>query len=215
MTTGSDDSYWKYVVERDRDLFLGSSRRGELLELIKAWGALRGTGLSLDGLGRVLKKWVRSNRRDLQALRGIPIVALSRAQVAQVGMMYWDLRKKRRLGPTCSAKLLHFLLPESVCLWDTEKVRHGTYWLGDSETDFVKYQEMGQGLARFFVAEEGSAAISLIEKRHFRALRQKGWITHFAPGQVEAFPKIFDELVYEGIWCRAALKKLGLWDPFG
>lgn len=158
------------------------------IEWLGKWGALR--GIKKNKASRILKRFVDVHGRDIERLNRKPLSTLDDNDFQLVGQLAEDL-VSRGMRPTAYGKALHFLLPETILMWDDKYVRE-TYrlWETDSRKTpplFVRYQLFGWRLLKLISDSEGKAVLDTIRAKH-----------RVVAGCNEPITKLIDELVYDG-----------------
>ena len=128
---------------------------------------------------------------DINAIRDLAVSLES-------GLTFDDGRGPRR-APTAWGKLLHFLAPESILLWDGETVRKGPLHLNDGPDDFAALQRWGRALSRHLEKDRvgGYAGLAVAHR-----LQRKD-------SYEEPVTKIIDEAMYDPSTIRQAIEIVG------
>jgi len=154
-----------------------------------------------------LPGFLRENASNIQSLRNRAILTLEEGDFAVIrdlaaqldyGLVFNDKFGPRR-AQTAWGKLLHFLVPEAILLWDGEYVRNGPLQLGDGPDDFVALQRWGQRLARQ-LDETNRGATERLSTDHRRMTNG-----HYD----EPVTKIFDEAMYDAEAIEHAIDAIG------
>ena len=138
-------------------------RLEEAVRFLGSWRALRFAG-GATHFRIAFSEWLRVNSGVLLNLQRRPLVSLSSRDFYSVLYLAASLTEKH-LPPTTFGTLLHFLLPETVMLWDQAVVRNG-YGLANDPCSFVSYQCFGFKLLRHITRSTGPDAIQELEERH-------------------------------------------------
>ncbi len=108
-------------------------RLDDLVDFLGKGKALRFRGGG-DAFRRIYSAWLGENRRRVESVHGRVLYRLIPADfetILQVSLSF----RSHGAPPTTFGKALHFLLPETVMLWD-QKVVRDTYGLGSEPKDF-------------------------------------------------------------------------------
>ncbi len=170
-------------------------RLDEAIEFLGKWKALRFRSGG-DLVRRVYPEWVRANGMTLHNLERRPLYALSAQDFYSILYLSATL-SERGMPPTTFGKLLHFLLPETVLLWDQAIVRD-TYDLEGDPCSFVAYQCFGWRLLRHISLSSGTSAIETLEKKHAQ------FATYYEPAT-----RLLDHLAYDRTLSKKAVATLG------
>jgi hypothetical protein len=165
------------------------------IDFLGAWKALRFKGGGAK-LRSIYPSWVKTRSASLEALSRRELVKLSPREFYEVFLMAAELRAEG-LPPTCCGKLLHFLVPRAVLLWDGAIVR-AQYSLDADPAGFLAYQIYGQRLLRYLERSEGSRILGELESAHARVA-----------GCNEPITRLVDELAYRPDLAAKAVSSLG------
>jgi hypothetical protein len=170
-------------------------RLDNAIEFLGKWRALRFRGGG-DLVRRVYPEWVKANEMTLRKLEHRPLYALSSQDFYAIFYLAATL-SERHLPPTTFGKLLHFLLPETVLLWDQEIVRDA-YDLEGDPCSFVSYQCFGWRLLRHISRSAGISDLQMLEEKHAQ------FATYYEPAT-----RILDHLAYYRTLAKRAVAALG------
>ena len=159
------------------------------------WKALRFRG-GATKLKAEYHPWCRDYGWIIEGLHGKRLQGL---QPNDFGLIAWAAAglRERGIPSTATGKLLHFLVPDSILLWDRDVIRDG-YHLKDDPFSFVSYQCFGWRLLRSLRRSEGSEAFRNLEEKHAGAV-----------GYREPLTKILDELAYSTDLASKAVSAIG------
>ncbi len=185
-------------------------RVDDAVQFLRGWGGLRTgrAGLTNARATEIIRAFVESRQQDIDELWRIPLHDLKPDHFTMVRSMYNELGRRQPedamvFPETGRGKLLHFLLPRTVLLWDGVMVRAPLLLPIREATseDFERYQRFGWRLASHLISTEGLAAVESVVKDH----------EPFTDCQ-EPLPKLIDELFYDrqGNRERAILQLGGL-----
>jgi hypothetical protein len=181
------------------------------VEFLDKWGAffpvVRAKKLVLAR--QVVPSYVEAHQPELRRLRTKELFELTDLDFSSILNLMADAAKTQRLGSTAAGKLLHYLIPEAVMMWDAYWVQ-GRYAIGNSPKDFVAYQRFGQRLLQHLVKYEHHSILKELRQRHADETRKMTEID--SPCDVPV-TKLLDELAYDGLGNRErAIVALGGWD---
>jgi hypothetical protein len=168
-----------------------------IIEVLGPWKGLRWKGSAK--LKDLLSSWVSDNREALNSLeKKKSMMALDSDDYVRVVSLAGDFWYKG-VPPTCYGKVLHFLLPDVILLWDEENVRSKEmYNLDGDPYSFAKYQSFGRRLIEHLKVNEGNGVVGMIMRTHVEKI-----------GYTEPLPKIIDELAYSPELQKKAMEALG------
>jgi hypothetical protein len=188
------------------------ARRAELrpvdaVEYLELWDAynFRYAARGLSRARRFLRVFLYVNGRDLRRLAGNRLEDMSESDFDLVRNLMEQVVEGLRFGtdrrraPTAAGKLLHYLLPDGVIMWDREKVQDRAYQIGDTVEDFMRYQKFGRNLLRY-LADVAGCNLTKLSAAHSN---QCGLSYR------EPLPKMLDEMAYHRPTARAALAVVG------
>ncbi len=185
---------WLSLVWKTRK-YEPSRRLDEAIKFLGKWNALRFKGGG-DRLREVYPKWLKANRAILGKLERRPLYSLNSADFYSILYLTTSMWEKG-IPPTTYGKLLHFLLPETVLLWD-QKVVRTCYALHDDPCSFLSYQCFGWRLLHHISRMEGVSPLGKLEKSHAKLA-----------GYYEPVTRILDHLAYRPQIARRAVTALG------
>lgn len=165
-----------------------------ILDLLSSWKALRWKG-ARSHVAAILPEWISANRRTLEHLERQTIGRLRDEDFNAILLLAGTL-KEQGLKPTCYGKLLHFLLPGAILLWDQAEIRNG-YEIDSDPYEFVRYQGFGKRLA-LLVGADGRKGEALLISQHEERT-----------GHREPFTKILDDFGYLRSARQEAIRALG------
>jgi hypothetical protein len=171
------------------------NRLESALEFLGKWRALR-----FKGGGNKLRDeyfdWLNDTKPILTQLMSKSLYSVSPKDFQAILYLSSGLWE-RGIPPTTFGKLLHFLLPKTVLLWDKAIVRN-TYGLDDDPCSFLSYQCFGWRLLRHLSRQRGVQALRILEHDH----------SEFA-GYHEPMTRLIDHLAYDGTLAAQAISSLG------
>lgn len=189
--------YRQEVIERGESEF-DTSVDGAI-KFLRKWGGLRSYRGGGDKFRVFLPDWIEDNEWALNRLRGKQLHEFGNGRefmlVVYLAGSLWD----KSISATLYGKLLHFLLPDAVLLWDQDVVRDG-YDLDGDPYSFASYQYFGHRLLRHLTIHEGEDVLGRIQDEHAKVT-----------GYAEPFTKLLDELAYEEYLRDQAVEALGGW----
>lgn len=183
----------------------------EAIAFLEAWGAYH-PPIKDFGLKRArdfLPRFLKSHRDSLKCLDGKYLQTFAPTDFELVHAMSADLleglsftHKGRHHGAqTATGKLLHFLLPHGVMMWDDRVVRQEAYdGLGSTATDFVNYQMFGKRVLLRLLEDSSTGELSGLSLRHSKDC---------GLNYVEPLPKLLDEMAYDRVEAQAASRAVG------
>lgn len=145
---------------------------------------------------RIYATWIGTSLDALERLRGKVLYELTPRDFLDVLRLSSGLRDNGA-PPTTLGKALHFLLPDTVMLWDQEIVRN-TYKLKSDPQSFVSYQRFGWKLLHHIVNGQSDVALARLEKDHAKSA-----------GYFEPMTMILDHLAYSPKLAAKAVNSLG------
>jgi hypothetical protein len=200
-----------YLEGKDKD---PEDRLDRSIIFLLVWNAWdwRTRAPGVDRALEFLPGFLKRNAPAIRSLRKQSLLTLGDADFATIrnlarkldtGLEFVGSKPDGKVGtiraPTAWGKLLHFLAPEAILLWDAEVVRNGPLQLGDGPDDFVVLQRWGQRLLLQLDKEKrGSIPRMLIEHRR----QTKG---HY----YEPITKFLDETMYDREAIRQAKALIG------
>ncbi len=188
------------------------------VDLLYTWGGIRKPDSLRRPMADRFEAWLRLYRPKWTALAAKRIESLSDddlllvldlagslaypIETFEVGKRHWTL-----MTPTAWGKLLHFILPNAVILWDEGQVRN-SYGLDDDPYSFVCYQAFARALSMKIQHSHPGGLVSWVQ-RHAAVVRTEEGNPQSANLQdyMEPAPKLIDELAYD---CRARDAALSL-----
>jgi hypothetical protein len=171
------------------------NRLESAVEFLGKWRALRFKEGG-NKLRRVYHDWLEDTAPILSQLMRKSLYSLSPRDFHCILYLSAGLRE-RGIPATTFGKLLHFLLPETVLLWDKEVVR-STYGLNDDPCSFLSYQCFGWRLLHYLARQDGVQALKVLEYEH----------SQFA-GYHEPMTRLIDHLAYQRTLAGIAVASLG------
>src|SRR2546422_10740442 len=171
------------------------ARLDDAIEFLGKWKALRFKGGGL-AFRRICTTWLRRNLSDLQRLQGRVLYDLAPEDfqtVLKISSSFRDCGAP----PTTMGKALHFLLPETVMLWDQAIVRN-TYKLRPGPESFVSYQRFGWKLLHHVTRGKTVKVLQQLERAHARSI-----------GYFEPMTMILDHLAFSPKLSARAVAALG------
>ena len=163
---------------------------------MKHWRAFRFPG-GVNSFGQIYPGWLAENKEILARLKGRSLYSLSAENglysVLCLGTNAWEAGMR----PTTFGKLLHFLLPETVLLWD-QKVVRDQYELDGDPCSFLAYQCFGLKLLRHISRKDGVNSLRALEETHAKSI-----------GYFEPLTRILDHLAYDEPMADRAVSVLG------
>ena len=175
------------------------ARLDDAIEFLGKWKALRFKGGGI-AFRRICTTWLRRNLSDLQRLQGRVLYDLAPEDfqtVLEISSSFRDCGAP----PTTMGKALHFLLPETVMLWDQAIVRN-TYKLRPGPESFVSYQRFGWKLLHHVTRNKAVNALHQLERDHARTV-----------GYFEPITMILDHLAFSPKLSTRAVAALGGTSP--
>jgi hypothetical protein len=172
-----------------------STRLDEAVSFLGKWKALRFKGGGA-AFRRIYTAWLRENLTALKRLQGRVLYDLAPEDFQYVLRMSSSFRDNGA-PPTTFGKALHFLLPETIMLWDQEVVRNN-YRLSSDPRSFVSYQRFGWKLLHHVTRGQSIKVLSQLEKDHARSA-----------GYFEPMTMILDHLAYSPELSASAVTALG------
>src|SRR5256712_73736 len=175
------------------------ARLDDAIEFLGKWKALRFKGGGL-AFRRICTTWLRRNLSDLQRLQGRVLYDLAPEDfqtVLKISSSFRDCGAP----PTTMGKALHFLLPETVMLWDQAIVRN-TYKLRPGPESFVSYQRFGWKLLHHVTRNKAVNALHQLERDHARTV-----------GYFEPITMILDHLAFSPKLSTRSVAALGGTSP--
>lgn len=185
---------WTGLAWRGKDEPL-EQRLDDLVDFLGKGRALRFKGGG-DAFRRIYRVWLRENRRGVEKIRGRVLFDLGSGDFDIVFRLSSSFRK-HGAPPTTYGKALHFILPETLMLWD-QKIVRDTYKLGSEPEDYVGYQRFGQKLLQHVVGDQGIRALERFEREHGKSA-----------GYPEPITMILDHLAYHPKLSARAVNALG------
>jgi hypothetical protein len=182
-------------------------RVDDAVEFLRGWGGLRTRrgGLTNERASEIIRDFIGRRQQEIIELGKVPLYELKPPHLTVIKTMYRDLSQKESkdalvIPGTGRGKLLHFLLPNTVLLWDDVMIR-APLLIDDTTEDFERYQRFGWRLVNHLISTEGLAAVESIVRDHESLTDCK-----------EPLPKLIDELFYDrqGNRERAILQLGGL-----
>jgi hypothetical protein len=177
------DSVYMESVVSTRD-WSPARRVDHAVSFLRSWNALRSRGLTDTRAKRLIRGFIKDNRDDILSTRATQLARLKQTDIDKIGAMFDDARA-RGLGPTAVGKLLHFLMPDTVLLWDQKTIR-SVLWLGPESKEFLRYQLFGKRLLAHLEGVGGPRSLQRMRARH-----------RVAAGGDEPLTKLVDELFYD------------------
>ena len=180
------------------------------LAVWNAWGPNRepGAARALE----FLPKFLSENASTIRSLRGRSLLTLDDRDFANIGHLATQLDSGLSFAvvkeggktvstrtPTAWGKLLHFLAPESILLWDSEYVRNGPLQLDDGPGDFVCLQRWGKRLLQHLENESRGSVPKMLGNHR---MQTKGRYD-------EPVTKFLDEVMYDPEAVRLAISAIG------
>jgi hypothetical protein len=152
------------------------------------WGAFHYSQrkLRIAALSSYLPDWFETTQETLKSIRISVIQAMTPDENASVYSLANSLYRGG-VKPTEYGKLLHFVAPFGVALWDDKWVRTN-YELAEGPREFMFYQRALQALIAELTRVEGERSIETLLANH-----------HQQTGCEGGLPKLFDEAVYDDI----------------
>ncbi len=180
-----------------------------MVQFLRGWGGLRTgqAGLTNERAAVIIKGFVEAHLQEINDLSKIPLYELKSEHFTRVRNLYTELGRRQppdslTFPETGRGKLLHFLMPNTVLLWDGEMVR-APLLLEPTAEDFERYQRFGWRLVNHLISTEGLAAVESVVREHEALTDCK-----------EPLPKLIDELFYDRHGNRErAILQLGGLDP--
>lgn len=136
-------------------------------------------------------------RRSIRTLRSRHLESLKPSDFSHVHELMSTLLDELAFDPgkgrprqgaaTPAGKLLHFLAPHAVVMWDSDIIRTRAYGIGDSADDYVGYQRFCQRVLWLLSGSGRDNALGDIARRH--SVR-----CHLS--YIEPLPKLLDEMAY-------------------
>ena len=165
------------------------------LEFLRRWQGVRFQG-GAERLRQTYPAWVNGYDTVLRQLTGKPLIDLSEEDLYQVLRLTTALWE-RGIPPTTFGKLLHFMLPETVLMWDKAVVRT-VYRLDEDPCSFLAYQCFGRRLLRHITSRVGKPVLLGLENDHAKVA-----------GYYEPTTRIIDHLAYSQDLAQKAVDTLG------
>ncbi len=152
-------------------------------------------------LERNWSELTRLHRRNLVDYRSDDFGSVTTLMDQLQEELEFRVGRKWYRAPIAAGKLLHFLLPFGVVMWDREYVRMKAYrGLKDTTEDFVKYQKFCQELLRLLLEAEGRRGLTELPAKHSRQCQ----LTYREP-----LPKLLDEMAYSASAAKSAIDAVG------
>lgn len=170
-------------------------RLDDLLDFLGKGRALRFKGGAAE-FRRIYQVWLRENRGRFAKIRGKVLYNLVSEDFDTIFRLSSNFRR-HGAPPTTYGKALHFLLPETVMLWD-QKIVRDTYKLRSEPDDFVAYQRFGHKLLRYVSGAQGIKVLERFEREHAKSA-----------GYHEPITMILDHLAYYPALSARAVNALG------
>lgn len=189
-----DHGSWTGLAWRGKEEPL-EQRLDDLVEFLGTGRALRFKGGG-EAFRRIYRVWLRENRRRVEKIRGRVLFNLGGGDFDAVFRLSSSFRK-HGAPPTTYGKALHFILPETLMLWD-QKIVRDTYNLGSEPEDYVRYQRFGQKLLHHVVGTQGIKVLERFEREHGKST-----------GYLEPMTMILDHLAYYPKFSARAVNALG------
>lgn len=190
---GTHGIWPKLVWERRNES--PAERLDDLVDFLGKWKALR-----FKGGGTVFRRmyevWLKENLTILEDLHGEQLYKLAPEDFQSIFHLSSRFRSNGA-PPTTVGKALHFLLPETILLWDQKVVRN-TFKLGPEPKDFVSYQRFGWKLLHHVTRGKGIEVLEQLEREHARST-----------GYFEPMTMILDHLAYSRELSTRAVSALG------
>jgi hypothetical protein len=197
-----------------RALVINASRHQRLQSAVDAvcfldvWGGYRFRRRGLSKARRYLPGFLRQNAASLARLDRARLenfdesdFEIIRDLMAQLENGLCFTVNGREIGaPTAAGKLLHYLLPHGVMMWDGEVVRTNAYNIGDGAVDFVSYQRFGKRLLLHLAGKDGRRALRELATMHSSRCK----LSYYEP-----LPKLLDEMAYRPSAAKAAARIVG------
>jgi hypothetical protein len=196
------------------------------VELLYSWGGIRKPVSLKPRLITRLDRWLRQYQREYRTLSKTHLEDLARSDFLLITDLAGGLaypteyirhggRNYELMTATAWGKLMHFVMPQTIVLWDDAWVRRA-YGLGDDPYSFTCYQAFCQRLLSELERDPPGRVESWVQ-RHSAMLRG---LESTAEGEssdefVESRPKLVDELVYDRGIVRAAQSAIGWALPSG
>ena len=175
------------------------------LLFLDIWGAYH-SRCKKEGLYRAfefLPTFADAHSATLSELSDKPLIALKERDFKHLQKLATalddGLRFDGRRAPTAWGKLLHFLLPQSVVMWDEEYVRT-RYELESTPEAFVRYQQFCKRAVQGLL--EGSDPRTLEENLELH--RRQNELRYREP-----ITKLLDEFAYDRSGVKTLLAELG------
>lgn len=196
------------------------------VELLYSWGGIRKPVSLKRPLVIRLDRWLRQYDTEWRTLSRTKLEDFARSDLLLItdlagGLAYPTeyVRHGRRtyelMTATAWGKLMHFIMPQTIVLWDEAWVRNA-YGLGDDPYSFTCYQAFCHRLLTELERDHPGRVASWVQ-RHSAMLRS---LESADGGEgsdefVESLPKLVDELVYDRRIVRAAQSAVGWTLPGG
>jgi hypothetical protein len=146
-------------------------------------------------MAAVLPRWFKENRSIWEPLREKNIIDFEKTDDRAVYLLASSLYQDCDLGSTEYGKLMHFISPIGVVMWDDKWVRKN-YGLEEGPREFVFYQRVLRALLEEVGDNEGRRVLNSLQKQH-----------HTQTGCSGGIPKLLDEAVYH----RATRNRIKEW----
>jgi len=175
---------------------------------LEVWGGYRYRKRGLRKARRYLPDFLRRNAGSLTRLSSLRLENYGEKDFDVVRELMANLLdglsftvKGKKVGaPTAAGKLLHYLLPHGVMMWDNEVVRTNAYNIGDSATDYDRYQRFGKRVLLHLAGEGGPKGLRELTVAHSRRCKLS---------YCEPLPKLLDEMAYRPRVAKAAARVVG------
>jgi len=190
---GTHGVWPKLVWERRNESPL--ARIDDAVEFLGIWKALRFKA-GKTAFRRICTRWLRKNLTILERLQGRVLYSIASEDfqhILEISSSFRDCGAP----PTTFGKALHFLLPETVMLWDQAIVRN-TYKLRPDPDSFVSYQRFGWKLLHHVTRNKTVNVLQQLERDHERTV-----------GYFEPITMILDHLAFSPKLSARATAALG------
>lgn len=198
--------YRTFVIEAGRHERLRSA--GNAVCFLEVWGGYRYRRRGLRKARRCLPDFLRKNAACLSRLAGVRLENFDEQDFEDTRELMEQLQDRLSFSvngkdvgaPTAAGKLLHYLLPHGVAMWDNDVIRDNAYNIGDQSTDFVNYQRFGKRVLRHLAGKDGTRALAELTAMHSRRCKLS---------YTEPLPKLIDEMAYRSSAAKAAVRAVG------
>ncbi|MCI4347106.1 MAG: VanZ family protein [Thermoplasmata archaeon] len=157
------------------------------LEFLERWGAFHYSQRTrrVETLSEVLPSWFERNLSLWEPLHKKAILNFTPEDTVSVYRLAQSLYREDGLTSTEFGKLLHFVSPLGIVMWDHKWVRKN-YELEEGPREFLFYQQALQGILYELIRREGREMIASLASRHKEVTGCLGGIA-----------KLLDEAVYD------------------